>query len=59
MDKMENGLGEDGGECVIVVLWINLIYFRDRLIHKVFLFPVDDALSIYTQLSGEFAMKIL
>lgn len=55
MDKMENGLGEDGGEwgrrnmanqMCNCGLWLNLIFFRDRLIRKVFCLPVDEALSI-------------
>lgn len=56
MDKMENGLGEDGewGRRNVVNqmcncgLWLNLIFFRDGLIRKVFHLPMDDALSIYT-----------
>lgn len=67
MDKMENGLGEDGGEwgrrnvvkqMCNCGLWLNLIFFRDRLIRKVFCPPVDDALTNYIQLSGKFAIKI-
>ncbi len=50
MDKMENGLGEDGGEwgrrnvanqMCNCGLWLNLIFFRDRLIRKVNSLPVD------------------
>lgn len=58
-DKMENRLGEDGGEWGRINvanqmcncgLWLNLIFLRDRLIRKVFRLPADDALSIYIQL---------
>lgn len=66
MDKMENGLGEDGGEwgrrnvvkqMCNCGLWLNLIFLRDRLIRKVFCPLVDYALTIYIQLSGKFTMN--
>lgn len=60
MDKMENGLGEDGGEwgrrnvvkqMCNCGLWLNLIFLRDRLIRKVFC-------PLYIQLSGKFTIYI-